>query len=223
MYPSSKWENNENYINDQCSLGGINIWKYWSGIALQDSLAFFAIGQNNSGIVNQARYSIYFIYMLNLYINYSLRYFEHKLIDREFVSIENIHPLYLELQRLKNQFISEEVSSRFQPNYIHEAIIRGMRTKEILAETKENMRETLELTRQNTGIFVTVAITLFSIAGFWLNHEMLANLFNSHPWSMSFAGLIALIVIITAILMRSNIVRIFNRFARRLYKIFQTN
>ena len=57
---------NEGYAYPLIKDNGINIWKYWSAIALQDTLAFFSIKHGGDGIVSHARTSNYFIYMTNL-------------------------------------------------------------------------------------------------------------------------------------------------------------
>lgn len=207
LYPSPTWENNEQYIYDQINFSGINIWKNWSGIAMKDAMAFFAMGEGGQNIVNQARHGYYFIYMLNLYINYSLRSFEHKLIDKEFVDIENIYPLYVEQQRLRNQFMSVEIATKFQPNIIHNAISKAMQTDDIYNEIKTNIDTTLSLTQKNTDMMITAVVSIFTFSGIWISQDKLLTLISQYP--LLSAGVLAIILIsaIFLIVNRSKVIR----------------
>lgn len=216
MYPTKMWEGNEEYINEQIGNGQINIWKYWSGVALHDSLAFFSIGEGGSAIVNSARNSYYFIYMLNLYASYKMRYFEHELIDNEFVSIENIRPLFSDIQRLRNQYMCTELSSLFQPNVVHEAIKGAMKTDDMYDEVKDNIEATLEITSRNTDIIVTVLISIFSVAGMYFNQDMLMNFFEEHEGMAILIAFIAAFVIIFAVKKRSYIIRLIKKFRTKI-------
>lgn len=195
MYPTKMWESNEEYIYNEVGNGEINVWKYWSGVALHDSLAFFSIGDGGSGIINSSRNTYYFIYMLNLYATYKMRYFEHELIDNEFVSIENIRPLFSDLQRLKNQYMCKELSSLFQPNVVHTAIKGAMKTDDMYDEVRENIEATLEITSYNTDIIVTVLISILSIAGMYFNQEMLMDFVVEHSVLALVGGVVAVIVV----------------------------
>ena len=216
MYPSKMWEANDEYVFAQVGNGQINIWKYWSGVALHDSLAFFSIGDGGSGVVNSARNSYYFIYMLNLYAMYKMRYFEHELIDNEFVSIENIRPLFSDLQRLRNQYMCTELSSLFQPNVVHEAIKGAMKTEDMYEEVKDNIEATLEITSRNTDIIVTALITIFSVAGMYFNKEMIMDFFVEHQgYGIAIATVVA-ITLIWAVKKRSFIIRTIKKFRTKI-------
>lgn len=216
LYPTKTWESNEEFIFEQVGNGQINIWKYWSGVSLHDSLAFFSIGDGTSAIVNSARNSYYFIYILNLYTGYKLRVFEHELIDNEFVSIENIRPLFSDLQRLKNQYMCTELSSLFQPNVVHEAIKSSMKIDDMYGEIKDNIEATLEITSRNTDIIVTVLISIFSIAGMYFNQEMLMTFFNMHQEIAIAIALVIVVAILTAVSYRSHIIRLIKRMRTKI-------
>ena len=216
LYPSKGWESNEEFLNDQVNNGEINIWKYWSGVVLHDSMAFFSIGDGGSAVVNSARNSYYFIYILNLYVNYKLRYFEHKLIDSEFTSIENIYPMFTDLQRLKNQFMGMEISSLFQPNIVHQAIGGAMKTDDIFDEIKDNVEGTLNLTTQNTDIMITAIISIFSVMGLWLNQEMMLDFFDRDPILAVFLSVVTLIGISIVIIKRSVVITKLKRWRKKI-------
>ena len=221
LFPDQAWENNEEYIYNQLSLGGINIWKNWTGVALHDSLAFFAAGDgNSSGIVHQARNGYYFIYMLNLYINYSLRVFEHKLIDKEFIDIEKIYPLFVEKQRLRNQFMGIEIATRFQPNFIHERISRAMKTDTIYNEIQQNIDNTLALTQKNTDIMITAVLSIFTFSGLWISQDKLFTLFSEYPLRSALASIGVLILVIVLLVNRSKIIQKSKRFRQMIVKKF---
>jgi hypothetical protein len=207
LYPSKMWESNEEYIFEKIGDGQINIWKYWSGVALQDSFAFFSIGAGGSAIVNSARNSYYFIYILNLYASYKLRYFENELIDDDFVSIENIRPLLSDAQRLKNQYMCTELSSLFQPNAVHQAVKNAMKVDDMYDEIKGNIEVTLDLTARNTDIIVTVVVTFFSMAGLYFNQEKLLEFFAGHTTTSIVVLVIFALVILWGVSKRSTVMR----------------
>ena len=212
LYPSKMWEGNEEYINEQIGNGQINIWKYWSGVVLHDSMAFFSIGDGGSAIVNSARNSYYFIYMLNLYASYKVRYFEYELIDNEFISIENIRSQFTDLQRLKNQYMCTELSSLFQPNVVHEAIKGAMKTDDLYDEVKDNIEATLEITSRNTDIILTALVSIFTVGGMYFNQEMLMDYFNEHQWTAVGITAILATIILVGVKKRSSIIRFFGKF-----------
>lgn len=216
LYPTKGWEGNEEYINEQIGNGQINIWKYWSGVALHDSLAFFSIGEGSSAIVNTSRNSYYFIYMLNLYATYKMRYFEHKLIDNDFVSIENIRPLFSDLQRLKNQYMCTELSSLFQPNAVHEAIKGSMKTDDMYDEIKDNIEATLEITSRNTDLVVTAFISVFTIGGMYFNKDWISDLFSSHLYIALTSTVIIAFIGAIGLYNRSSIIRVIGKFRTKI-------
>jgi len=222
LYPSAEWENSEKYIYDQIKLGGIHIWKNWSGIAMKDSMAFFAVGKGGAGIVNQARHGYYFIYMVNLYVNYSLRMFEDKLIDKEFVDIENIYPLYVEQQRLRNQIMSVEIATMFQPNIVHNAISKAMRTDDVYTEIKQNIDTTLSLTQKNTDMMITAIISIFTFSGIWISQDKLLELFNDYPIKSIGASGFILSLAIILVINRSKVIKHSRKLRKKILKNLET-
>ena len=215
LYPNKMWEGNEEYINEQIGNGQINIWKYWSGVVLHDSMAFFSIGDGGSAIVNSARNSYYFIYMLNLYAAYKVRYFEYELIDNEFISIENIRSQFTDLQRLKNQYMCTELSSLFQPNVVHEAIKGAMKTDDMYDEVKDNIEATLEITSRNTDIIVTALVSIFTVGGMYFNQKMLTDFFDEHRWTAIGIAVVLASIILISVKKRSTIIRLFGKFRNK--------
>jgi hypothetical protein len=222
IYPNKMWENNEEYINEEVNKGGINIWKYWSGIAMHDAMAFFSVGEGGTGIINHARHSYYFIYMLNLYVNYTLRLFEHKLIDREFTNIENIYPIFIDTQRLRNQFMSSEIATKFQPNIVHNAISSAMKTDKIFLEIKENIDGTMELTRQNTDMMITAVMSLFTFCGIWISQDKLLEVFKLYPWWSAAGTITVFSLLILIIIKRSSAARLIKQIRRKLIQIVES-
>ena len=211
LYPTKAWEGNEEYINGQIGNGEINIWKYWSGVALHDSMAFFSIGDGGSAIVNSAKNSYYFIYMLNLYSAYRMRFFEHELIDNEFVSIENIRPLFSDIQRLKNQYMCTELSSLFQPNVVHEAIKGAMKTDDMYDEVRGNIEATLEITSYNTDIIITVLVSILSVAGMYFNQDMLMDFVEKHSTLALISAVFAIGIIAYGAKNRSSVIKLIKK------------
>ncbi len=151
---------NDEYIYELVNDGGFNIWKYSSGLTIHDSSAFIGLGRDGGPVVSNVKGSFYFIYMLNLYINFQTRYLEHSLIDDNFESRE-INHWYKKLQKLKNQFVSDEIGIKFQENELNKSMSRALKMQDILSEVSSNLVETKSITASNTGIYMTLLGFIF--------------------------------------------------------------
>ena len=217
LYPYGMFDANEEYIHSLVDEGGITIWKYWSGIAVKDSLAFFSLKSGGSNIVNNARNCYYFIYMLNLYINYKLRYFEHTLIDKDFTNLDKIYPKFVQLQQLRNQFMSNEIAVRFQSNIIHNAISEALNTSNMYEEVKENVIDTLELTRNNTDMILTVGTSVVAFMGAWISQDTINELYQKQPALTVSSILVVVFIFFIGIKKRSRIIKT----CKNAYKMFK--
>ena len=186
---------------------GINIWKFWSGIALQDSVAFFSIDQGGSGIVYNSKTSNYFLYVINLYVSIRLKYIENYLIDKDFLNIDRILQSVQEVQVLKNHYIASEISLRFQPNHINEKINLGLKNHELLNEIEDNLAKTLELTKYNTGMVVSIVAGLITFSGVWLNGDLITELYTNHPYVTSITGIFFILGLSIAVHNKSSVLK----------------
>lgn len=189
LFPNKTWEYDDGYVYELVSSSGINIWKYWAGIALKDSVSFFSVGEGGTHIIKQCQQDIYLIYILNLYIYYRLKIYEKKLIDNNFIEIENIHSIYKSIQRLRNEYIAYETSNRFQPNLINNKIKKGLELQEIYQEITENIKETLEATNINKAIVIAVFAYMWAVLNFFIDTNSLKN-------SLSITTTLLLIVLV---------------------------
>lgn len=175
LSPTPNWTNNEEYIHSLVNNGGFNIWKYSSGITIHDSFALFGLSKDGGPVVSNMKNSFYFIYILNLYINFQIRFIEHKLISQDFDSLD-ITYRYKQLQKLKNEFISKEIGIKFQENELHNSILSALKTEDMLSQVTENLMETKEITQSHFGIYMTlvgfIAVTTLE--------EPLTNFITSH-------------------------------------------
>jgi len=220
-YPIKMWESNENYINEMVNKGGINIWKYWSGIALKDSLAFFSVNEGGGMIVSSCKGVNYFIYILNLYINYRIKLLEHSLImDQYFVDIEKNLKNLEEVQRLHNMYMSEEIAIRFQPNEIHQAIMRGMELKELFNEVEENIKNTYERSKENTALIISAFSFMIAIISLLEDKiiEFIKIFYNTHPEIAIIVGILILILIVFIIIKRKTLYKRLAELKREFFR-----
>ena len=207
----------EGYIYPMIQENGINIWKYWSGIAMQDSLSFFSIDKGRSGIVFNSKTSIYFMYIINLFVNTRLKYLENYLIDKDFINIERVLPSVREIQIIKNHYIATEIAKKFQPNYINKKISIGLQNDVLLEEVENNLQITLELTRNNTDIVFSLAAGIATLGSMWLTNDVLIELYNKYPYP-TIAGVITLsMFIVIAVSKKSLIIK----FVKNTFKIIK--
>jgi hypothetical protein len=160
MVPTKSFTSNPKYVFDLIEQGGFRVWKYASGITLFDSFALLGLEKDGGPVVTNMKNQFYFVYMLNLYVNYQVRFIENKLIDKNFESHE-INYWYQKLQKLKNQFVSDEIATKFQENEINKSINCGLDSNKMINEVSENLVETKEITQSNTGVYLTLVGFIF--------------------------------------------------------------
>ena len=197
----------EGYIYPIIQENGINIWKFWSGIALQDSVAFISTSQGGADIVKAAKKSNYFIYIVNIYVNIKLKYLENYLIDKDFINIERVLPSVREIQILKNHYIANEIAGKFQQNYINKKMCLGLKNIDLLDEVENNLQTTLELTKSNTDIVFSLGAAVATLASMWLTNDLLISIYNTHPYLTVFGVIVLSMVIVVAISKKSLIYR----------------
>jgi hypothetical protein len=206
-----EYVSHEGYTYQMIKEKGINIWKLWSGISLQDSVAFVSINQGGANIVQSAKKSNYLIYIINIYVNIRLKCIEHYLIDKDFINIERIIPLAREIQILKNNYITSEISVKFQPNYINERISLGLKNDLLLEEVENNLQITLDITKNNTDIVFSIGAALVSLVSIWLTNNLIIELYNKYPYTTFFTIITLLILIIVAFTKKSMLIRLVKR------------
>jgi len=157
-------EANETYMYMQVGSSSYSPFKYWTSIALKDSITFFGIKkENNYYLDNWQKNEVHFIYMLNLYINYNIKVFEQKLIDESFTDIERHEELSRQMQRLKNEYFSNEIARRFQANELNLLIQKGMGYIDVYKEVESNISKTLKITNMNIANTLKIFGAIFSI------------------------------------------------------------
>lgn len=160
MNPQKNSTHKDDYIYACAENGGFGVWKYSSGLTLHDSIAFFGLADDGGPIINNVNTSFYFIYMLNLYINFQIKYIEHEIIDSDFESLQ-INYWYKKLQKLKNQFFADDIALKFQENEIHSTIARALKNQQLIDEVTNNLTTTKELTQSNFQLYLTALGLIF--------------------------------------------------------------
>lgn len=157
-------ESSEQYMYEQMKASSIQPFKYWNGIVLKDSIDFFGIKDGNFLFYdNNMENEVYFIYILNLHISIRIRQFEFKLIDEEFTDYNNHVILYQQMQRLKNEYFSDEIARKFVPNEINLKMQNGLKYLGVYAEVEKNIKNTLDITKSNLSLLVSVSGFFMSI------------------------------------------------------------
>jgi len=233
LYPSKAFESDESYINSILDNGGINIWKYWSGVAIKDSLAFFSLNEGGGMIVSSSKEINYFIYILNLYLNYSVKLLEYNLAqDKYFLDLENSFLMLKNIQKLKNLYMSEEISIKFQPNHIYTAILNGLSTKRLLEEVEQNIEKTHERTKDSTSIIISAVTFIIAIMGFFISQDTIKEFLTKHPFKEYIISYVITITLFIAIMIliisyrkkilgcMSNLKKCIPSFARKIKNIF---
>ena len=224
--PHDSYANDYGYIRSQIEKSGIGIWKYWSGLTLADSLGFFGIKEEaGSAFVSQARNESYFIYMLNMYISFKIRYFEYQLIDKDFSEVEKIKFIKEKMQRLKNEYSSKEIAKKFQPNEINSAIQKGMGYLEVYDEVESNIDNTLSLSKDRTaeyiGIFGLILFFQDEIKNIFITYIMNSKIIIYFNDTFTLFHKIIIFGILSVVLIFNikNIIKKFKRIGKKIIDI----
>lgn len=188
------FKSHRRYVYEILQNNSINIWDNWVGIGLQDSCAFFSIKDGGKNIVCSNSTTNYFLYVVNFVTNIKLKIYEHQVIDEDFIEVAKIYKLKQKMQKLKNQFITSEVSIKFQPSAIYKKMEIGFKNKEILDEISTNIDMTFDITKQNTDILISFGTILFALSSF---KEPIIKSFDKDPFGTIFWGVLILIVIVS--------------------------
>lgn len=193
LSPTKDFMPNDNYIYDCLSKNKLSLWKYSLGIILHDSAVFLGLNKNGGNVIGNVNSSFYFIYMLNLYIYNQVKYLEHKIIDSSFESLE-IDYYYEQLQKLKNQFISDEVGIKFQENELNSIISKAFKIEDSLSQVSGNLVETKEISQNNRTLIL--AILTYPIINNFIPYNWIANnIFLSSLFGI--VGIVGLYYLIT--------------------------
>lgn len=175
LTPKKDWIPNESYIYDCLSTNKLSLWKYSLGVILHDNAVFLGLNNDGGKVIENVNGSFYFIYMLNLYISNQIRYLEHMIIDSSFESLEIDH-YYEQLQKLKNQFISDDIGIKFQENELNRVFIKAFKINELLSQVTNNLLQTKEISKNNRNlIFAILAYPLINnfISFDWIKNNIL--------------------------------------------------
>ncbi len=193
LTPTKDFMPNDNYIYDCLSKNKFSLWKYSVGVILHDSAVFLGLNKNGGNVIGNVNSSFYFIYMLNLYIYNQVKYLEHKIIDSSFESLE-IDYYYEQLQKLKNQFISDEVGIKFQENELNSIISKAFKIEDSLSQVSGNLVETKEISQNNRTLIL--AILTYPIINNFIPFDWIANnIFLSSLFGI--VGIVGLYYLIT--------------------------
>jgi hypothetical protein len=165
----------DSYIYDSLTTNKFSLWKYSLGVILHDNTVFLGLNNYGGNVIRNVNSSFYFIYMLNLYIYNQIRYLEHMIIDSSFESLEIEH-YFEKLQKLKNQFISDDVGIKFQENELNRVFIKSYKTNELLSQVTSNLLQTKEISKNNRNlIFAILAFPFINdfIPSDWIKNNIL--------------------------------------------------
>ncbi len=164
FFPSDAFEPSDSYIHAMANQGGIDIWKHWKGIALDDALGFVSYSKNGGGaIVSAARGVNYLLYIINLYLYITLTQLDKQLSNRQFIDIDLLLKAREEVQILKNQFYVSKIATSFQPNEINVKIHQGLEVSTLIDEVENNILQSYEFSKENYSAMIAIVATLFLV------------------------------------------------------------
>lgn len=164
FFPQNCDEPSDSYIHAMVGKSGIDIWKYWKGIVLHDTLSFVSYGKSGGGsIVSEAKRINYLLYIINLYTYFKLTQMDKLLSSPEFLDIDHLFKAREEVQILKNQFFVSKIATAFQPNEINAKIHEGLELQNLLEEVENNILQSYEFSKENYSMMITFLATVILV------------------------------------------------------------
>jgi len=115
---SPKWKASPEYIRGLFDDSGIEIWEYWRGIALKDTLTFLSRAEDNTcrnnDNLDQAERNYHFLYIYSYHSSMRLSQISDELIDADLTNWRKARQLCDRFNRFRNQYWFNSITVDFQ-------------------------------------------------------------------------------------------------------------
>lgn len=169
-----KFEADIDFIRNNAKHYGIRLWRFWTGVAGLNSLAFLSINDGSSSIINQSKNEIYLIFLINYYVKLRLQDLDKKTIDDSFMQQNKSRQNLESLLALKAKYFSQEVADSFQPIFIDKRLKKALGIDILMHQVEDNIIKTNELTKENNSSVIAIIIALYAAS-----QEIISSITNS--------------------------------------------
>lgn len=136
------WQYSLDYMRRMLDEQGIDVWEYWSGLALRDVCAFVSWSDSMPLIRRnqlEARYYPLFVYAYHL--RFALDSMAEDSVDHDLVEIRNLRHQLRRFQQFRSRYWFKEVSIDFQGVEVFEKMKLGMNIDAVYTTVSDELNE----------------------------------------------------------------------------------
>ncbi len=203
-----EWEYNREYIRSLMENNLIEVWEYWSALALRDTIAFVSYS-TKVPIMWQAESRYYPLYVFCYHLRYQLDKLSDEIVDYDMSNARRGRRIRDAFQRFRNHYWFQEATKDFVGIEVFERMKKGMRINEVydavsneISEVTRHLQEKWEgsIKRWSAGlaIFIWPSKTLWEQIIYPRIHwDQIGDWLSNHGWSLLFeAGGVVLILLL---------------------------
>jgi len=157
------WQTSPEYIKGLFENNSIEIWEYWRGINVKDTLAFLSYS-NNMPITFQAESYYYPLYIYYYHLQFKLNCFSEDIIDKTLTDVLKARKLKDDFIQFRNSYWFQSVTNDFQGVEISNKIKHSLALDELfetvsteVSEVSDFIYEKLEKGKQSLIAFAILA------------------------------------------------------------------
>ena len=196
------WQVSPEYLRALLQKNGIEIWEYWRGMALHDSLAFLAYDENMP-IDWQAEAYYYPLHTYLYHLQFRLNCFSEEIIDQELNDVLKARQIKDRFNKFRNQYWFRDITVDFQGVEITDKLKAGLEVGTLfgmveseIADISEFIDDKINKGKQSLFAFIILAfypITyIFEVSGISESLTELGN--NSTGQSITIMSLVILLI-----------------------------
>ena len=185
------WQISPEYLRYLLGEHGIEIWEYWRGMALHDTLAFLSY-QEKMPIIYQAESYYYPLYIYFYHVQFKLNCFSSEIIDQELNDVLQSRDIKDRFNKFRNQYWFTDVTVDFQGVEIARKIKTGLQINNLfetvsseIGEISDYVDDKMDKGKQSFITFMVLALyplfVIFDLIQIWSFHDWFISKIQTHP------------------------------------------
>lgn len=161
------WQVSLEYVRRLFDEGGIEIWEYWSGLALRDVCAFVSWSQSMPLVLKgQLEARFYPLYACVYHLRLELDHISSNCIDHNMMDAQRLRAELRRFELFRSRYWFKEVTRDFQGVEVFGRMKRGMQVDELFEAVSEEVNEVGEYLERVTERGRQVLMTLLVVAAY---------------------------------------------------------
>ena len=185
------WQVSPEYLRYLLAEQGIEIWEYWRGMVLHDTMAFLSY-QENMPIVHQAESYYYPLYVYFYHVQFKLNCFSSEIIDQELNDVLQSRDIKDRFNKFRNQYWFTDVTVDFQGIEIARKIKTGLQINNLfetvsseIGEISDYVDDKMDKGKQSFITFMVLALyplfVIFDLIEIWSFHDWFISKIQTYP------------------------------------------